>query len=51
MKLFFKNLNPGSYSPHPTSIYICGVNITPKVYGGKKKSLLRCDMKRNIQIS
>ena len=51
MKLFLKDLNPDSCSPHPTSIYICGVNITLKVYGGKKKSLLRCDMKRNVQIS
>ena len=30
-----RSLNPDPCSPHPTSTYICGVTIIPKVYGSK----------------
>ena len=30
-----RDLNIDPYSPHPTSTYICGVIIVPKVYGSK----------------
>ena len=30
-----RDLNIDSYSPHPTSTYICGVTIVSKVYGSK----------------
>ena len=33
MKLPPEDLNPDSYSLHPTSIYTCGMTTAPKVYG------------------
>ena len=34
MKLPLRDLNPDSCSPHPTSIYTCGVTTAPSVHGG-----------------
>ena len=33
VKLPFENLNPSPCIPHPTSTYICGETIAPKVCG------------------
>ena len=35
MKLPLRDLNPNPYSPHPTSIYTCGVTTSPRVRGGE----------------
>ena len=35
VKFIPRGLNSGPCSPHPTSTYICGVTIVPKVYGSK----------------
>ena len=29
-----RDLNPSSYTPHPTNIYTCGVTTAPRVRGG-----------------
>ena len=34
VKFPLKDLNPGSYPPHLTSIYTCEVTIAPRVCGG-----------------
>ena len=34
MKFPFRYLNICTYSPHPTSIYICRVTIIPRICGG-----------------
>ena len=35
MKHLPRDLNPDSYSPHPTNIYTCGVIIVSKVCEGR----------------
>ena len=34
VKLPLRDLNLGPCPPHPTSTYICGVTIAPRVCGG-----------------
>ena len=29
-----RDLNPSSYTPHPTNIYTCGVTTAPRMRGG-----------------
>ena len=44
VKLFSKNLNPGSYLPPPISTYTNEVTTAPKVRDEKKKK------KKNLQL-
>ena len=36
VKLPLRDLNPGPYPPHSTSIYTCRVTTTPMVCSGRK---------------
>ena len=48
------DLNPDPYPPHLTSIYTCGVTITPRGSGGMtnglKRSLIREVLQKNISL-
>ena len=35
VKLPPRDLNPSLYPSHPTNTYTCGVNIAPRVCGGR----------------
>ena len=39
VRLPLGNLNPGSYPPHPTSIYTCRVTTAPRACGGAKDTV------------
>ena len=41
VKLPFKDLNLGPYSPHSTNIYTCGMAITPRVCSGRYKTYIK----------
>ena len=42
VKLPLEDLNLGFCPSHPTSIYPCGVTITPRTSDGKKFQIKKC---------